>query len=1002
MPLVQGSYRPGTNPLLMLAGGPPIDTDPYSPTYGSPTFSNIKPRANTPDVDTTAKGNPGQPAPSVPTTAAPNAAPPLPNVDATLSMEPGTPKAQAKEAPKAAATKPQVPDYLGNLDTSPQEAKPAEKPAETPAEKPAEGGAKTPDYLGNLDTSPKETTPAYTGQVMYSATSPGAKAVGTPPIEGFVPGGGFQAAINTATDPGQRAAIAAEQLKIPLDRIIVDAGGGRMAAVGDNGVPYYITPPPFTTDQSGITKATGDQRYASGPNLAQRLFGAPGAGETEPRDPGGPTDQGPISQSPWQPTGTKGVLSGMLPLGAAINPYDRTAPVVLSPTDPSLSIPGQLWKDFNEASSRDIGPTLGGAIPNAISNVVNYPAMAAGEMYGGPLGAAIATGATDYTVGAGRQAIANMLTPDAYKDYRQAPFTSDRAKNALLAAGLAYLPMKLGRDLGVMPDQLPFTKAPSGEGVTYNTGLAPIGTSRGFGDRQQSLGFQGQLAPWEAPQRWEPGFVVPSPETNPPGTPPLGARVQPPPISEAPPATTGAPSMPVPGAEPLRPGETWLPGQETEATGGAPNAKSQAQIVAEDRAIPTDAPPMRFPLMGDASIKERAKDVLRWYMSGGNTTPEPGVEGNLAEVTGNRGAAALLRSMRDRAGPVANDIGAQEEERAATNRATLTDLKGDEDQLNTLREARRQQTADLEAKAVAGKTTTNPTDVQDAVVQQLNSPVAQDLTVADALRDIHERLYQHDPLSKQRILDENGNPVLETDPERLMRLRQSLSAEMTRQAQSGRPDMRAASLHLAPILDQLDTAITRGMPDYPAFNAAYREASKPITAMEYFQGRAPSMVDAATGTPQLGGVQRTLDNIYNQRVLKKGWQPAMDIPQDQIDQLTALRDQLRREHNIRNGMSIGPATFEKFTTSQVANLLGAVAPQVVRRIGTTALGVHEFGLGGMILGGLEAGAEHLAAMRRFNIQQKFNAELTKLLLNRNGEGVAALREAPGAPNALQQ
>lgn len=350
MPLIQGAYQPpALNPLLVpVSDAPPVDTDPYSPTYGQPTFSNLKPRANTPDVGTTAKGNPGQPAPGVPTTDVPNASPPLPNVDATFTMAPaGAPKAEPKTPAKAAAD---VPDYLGNAKPQVDEHGKSLQAQPAPTQ-PADGDV--PDYLGNatpqVDTHGQPATPAYTGQYLTSGTSAGAQAVGTPPVEGFVPGAAVQAAINTATDPGQRAAIAAKQLGIPLDRIIVDAGGGRMAAVGDSGTPYYITPQPFFRDQSGITR------------------GAPG--------------------EPWQPMG---------PL--QVTPYSRAGPI----ESPS----------FNEAMSRDIAPNIGAALPGTVSNALTYVPAAVAETVGGPTAGAVTAGGMRYATGAVQQMIANALTPN--------------------------------------------------------------------------------------------------------------------------------------------------------------------------------------------------------------------------------------------------------------------------------------------------------------------------------------------------------------------------------------------------------------------------------------------------------------------------------------------------------------------------------------------------------------------------------------------------------------
>lgn len=896
---LQRAWSPGPT-TATSSGAPSTDTDPDSPTAGSPTGKNFTTPPQAPTFGTTAKGNPGQPAADVPTTAAPNA--PAPGISmAAPGLQPpsgGGPKGERAAAP--------APDYLHDAPAAgtPPNAAPASPSAPAAA-------ASSPDYLHDaplqVDADGNPIKTVDTGEYLTAPQSPGAKAVGQVPLEGFELGPGAQAKIGTATDPMQRVRIAASEAGVTPDSIIVGADN-RLAAVGKNGVPYYLTPQRVFANQGGVTRTDTDQ----GPNLRQLMWSGSGAVSDNANQPPGP----------WQPMRS-----------FQFSPYATQSP--LTPNAPGSFSPGNLMR--------------GGAaeLPALAAQVPAVAGTAIGEAAGGPLGGSLGTGAGVVVGQGGRQWLANRFDPN--NATAPEPVTGDTLKNALIA-GTTY---GLGRYMfGGMG---PTTVYRPNDNWLYNR-PQPI-------TRQQPYGLQDRLFPWELPQRWE---LPPS----------QGGKF----LLDAP----QYPSSPVPGAVPLAPGESPL------EVAGVPQVKSDAQIAAEDRAIPTSGPPRLLPLITDQAYKERAKDIVRWFAQNGNTTPEPGVTGSLSQVTSNRGVAALERGLRNEGGPVANQIGQLEDAQAAANRDTIANLRGDEDQLTQLRQARRQQTAALEEKAVGSITgPADPSSVQAVIEDQLGSRAAQDPNVASALRDIHERLYQHDPLTGKILEDESGNPQLQTDPELLMGLRQSLAREMTRSAQSGRPDMRLASQQLAPVLDELDATITRAMPAYPEFNAAYREASKPITAMEYLQGR--NLLDTTTQTPMLSGVQKTLDDIYRQRVLAHGWQPAQDLSQDQIDQLTGLRDQLRRQANLRRGIAIGSPTMQNLATSQTTNVLMNPLMRAARPAIASAMGVHEFGLPGFALGMGEAALEGVAAQRSMAARQRLYGEIAKLLINENGEGVAALQ-----------
>jgi hypothetical protein len=162
------------------------------------------------------------------------------------------------------------------------------------------------------------------------------------------PGPGVQAAIATATDPAQQARIAAAQLDIPLDRIVIGQGG-RLAAVDDQGQRYYIQPPPVFNPQTGYTKAPSASIW--------------------------PTS----SDEPWHPIGA-----------FQVSPYSRAPPLG----------PG--------ATASNIPLALGGAIPSTVQNYLTWAPAA----IGGPILGSGLVGAASLATTAGRNALANYLDPD--------------------------------------------------------------------------------------------------------------------------------------------------------------------------------------------------------------------------------------------------------------------------------------------------------------------------------------------------------------------------------------------------------------------------------------------------------------------------------------------------------------------------------------------------------------------------------------------------------------
>lgn len=895
------------------AAGPTTDTDPDSPTTGSATYANLQ-RPSGPGDLTTAKGNAGQPAPSVPTTDKGGVS--YTTAPSTTFAPPGQggPKGQRTDAAPA-------PDYLHD----------APAPGAAPAAPAAPAVSSGPDYLHDapqqVDADGNPIKPMDTGQYLTSATSPGAKAVMplAGPLEGFELPAASQYKIGSALDPMQRVRIAAQEAGVTPDSIIVGSDG-RLAAVGKNGTPYYLTPQRIFANQEGVTKQ-GDQ----GPNLAQLVW-----------------NRRAVSDNANAPAGE------FEPIGAGVGSFFRFSPYSTQSS----------WAP-NAPGSFDTGNLIrGGAaeLAQAPRNALIAGGAAAGTALGYPtLGVAAGTAAGDLAA----RAQASYFDPAAWKDRPSWDIPGigrDVILNSLLTRGGNFLANQIGPDLAAS------WRAGGGEMPAPSTALKS--SLRTEVPVQYPLGEAGGgRAPWERPVEWPSEIPMP-----------------------------GGEATPVPGAAPL----DIDPATGRPVPQAVPGLKSEAQIAAEDAAVPTTAPRVLFPLRNQAAVDRYAADTVRWFAQGGNTAPEAGAQGNLAEITGNRGLAGLLRSMRDKTGPVGNEVGLYEDARDAALRNDLGNLKGSAEDLANAEQARDVQTSALAQKAFAKTTPTDASPSLNVADEALRSPEAQRPAVAAALRDARERLFQKDPVTGKLLEDANGNPMLITDPEQLWGVVKGLRSDMSSAAQSGRVDMRIASRELGPLVQQLDKDIEAGAPDYAGFNQAYRDASKPINAMRYLQGR--NLVDVQTGTPILSRIQATLDDINKQRTLKFGWQPADDLSDQQIQQLTDLRDALRRKQNIRTGQSIGSSTSQNLGIDAVTNALTRPVTALGVRAAAGLLGWHNWGdLGFLISQQLEHAVSSGVERRALERQQDVYKAITKLLLNRNGEGVAALREAPGAPpppNAL--
>lgn len=137
-------------------------------------------------------------------------------------------------------------------------------------------------------------------------------------------------------------------------------------------------------------------------------------------------------------------------------------------------------------------------------------------------------------------------------------------------------------------------------------------------------------------------------------------------------------------------------------------------------------------------------------------------------------------------------------------------------------------------------------------------------------------------------------------------------------AQGTASNARLAARELGQVKDVLDPTIESGTPGYRQVLSDYATASAPIDTQRYLQGL--NLTDSF-GNVTLGRVDGGLKRIAADQA-KPGPVGAKSIPDDVMDGLQALRDDLRRQTNSSLGKPIGSNTFQNLATSGALSSLG--------------------------------------------------------------------------------
>lgn len=820
----------------------------------------------------------------------------------------------------------------------------------------------------------------YTHQPMQFMTAPKPGDVATPSLgqpidETRVPGAAFQAQINVATDPAQKARIAAANLfpNMPFDQAMsrVRAGSdGRLVAIDDKGNPFYVEPrrvfnkAPSLTGNIFETSSYNPQPLLSvshnalTPGNVAKVAGADVPGAV----------QGTIEAVP---SIIGGPVAGPAGTGLATLATDVARQTVANRFDPQAQQKGPA-----DVSLPMVYDAAGNAVAAGAGNFGNF------LLRGAPVAVP-----------------ANKIA------------TIVRAKPTLIpeskaAAGLEL--QNVGRAGGepgaAFPGEPPGGPTPPATPALRSERVpAARQTNRLVAEAEKPQpNALGATAPAPPPSTALQRAMTPAPpaQVTVPKGPVVGEPTAPPPVqlpglggpqagTAAPAARTVLPAPAVAARGPTVGAEVQLNplGDAAEKTG--PYAANTPEEIA---AIPERPPPLLVPPRSEAAVNARADEIIRWFAANGNKTADtnPGLSAaTLAQKTGNPGLAALERAIRSI--PEANNIFDRvDQTQNAARTSLISKLIGTPEDIAGLEEARDQATQRAYSRAFhQGNTPVDASPAIAAINNILTSSRGKIAEIREPLLKLRQEFYQRDPATNA-VTDQ-----LETDPEMLYGVRRAINTAISARAGSELSVSRQAAGELRNnVLPTLDNLIEQGAPGYKAYMNEYANLSQPIDAMRWLQNRR---LTDARGNVSLPQVNNTIQALERERA-KPGAQRADALNDDQVNQLRVLRDDLRRSANSSRGKALGSDTVQNLASSKAFNALTGPATKLAGRVAGAVGGGVIGGPVGAVAGALgEHGAESVISSVGAESERKVRQAVIDRLLDRNGLGMRALQgeEAPG-------
>jgi hypothetical protein len=347
--------------------------------------------------------------------------------------------------------------------------------------------------------------------------------------------------------------------------------------------------------------------------------------------------------------------------------------------------------------------------------------------------------------------------------------------------------------------------------------------------------------------------------------------------------------------------EGSLPQQMAEgAAGGALLGPAAPALEAGGAALARGAKSLIEPLTasGPAKIANRIVDGFSSGPVGAVNTGEliPGSTPTLAQASADPGVATLERTVRlGEHGPA---FAARDAQNAAARAEFLDNLRGDDDKIQALKDAREAATGTARETALASQTQpADITPVLSTIDGILAGPEGKRSEVVKALTTVRDNLH-----------DASGNP--ETDASMLYGVRKDINDLLSPKASSDKQGAQLAASQLSQVKSSLDDAIQNVAPGFKEYLANYSALSKPIDEAQWLQSQKLTDVN---GNPTLAKVQGALDRLQTQQN-KPGANPAKSVSDDTVAQLTALRDDLKRAGNLTLQKPGGSDTAQYLTT----------------------------------------------------------------------------------------
>lgn len=345
-----------------------------------------------------------------------------------------------------------------------------------------------------------------------------------------------------------------------------------------------------------------------------------------------------------------------------------------------------------------------------------------------------------------------------------------------------------------------------------------------------------------------------------------------------------------------------------------------------------------FTAAGQDSVAAR---VLAKFGDGGPMTVNatelvPGSQPTLAEATGNAGLAGLQRVVRDISPASQNAFVAREGANNAARIAAFDGVAGDKAAIAAAEAARESAANSLYGRAFQADGMRQSL-ARDA--QQMRAPFsgvglsgAREDLATPGLRELASR-----PMFKQAVDDAKrlaaNKGVKLTDPlqslEGLHYIKLALDDALNPAAKTAMG--RNASGAVMSMRDKLADELANVAPLYGNARQTFAEMSQPINAMEALQGL---QLTNAPGNMTLAKVQSAVRNLERARSAP-GVDPAKSITPEQLNMLTAIRDDLLRQNALGAGRSAGSNTLQNIATN---NILSTLLPGKVGAIAENKLG----------------------------------------------------------------